>query len=400
MGVFNLLEDKHQFIWMSEQSGFKQLYLYNLDGVLIRPLTSYKDSGILEDVLTIDEKNNWVYYLAHSNRDKPYQIQLFRSSLESETTEKISEDEGIFDAFLTAGKDSVYIVRSRLPDLMQIDLYTPKGHYLSSYWKGNTEKFKDGLLNIEYADVLGADNTTMISTMILKPSNFDSNIKYPVVEYIYGGNFATIVPRSFFEFHWDMLHLANAGFIVVAIDGRGTPMRGKEFKDFSYGKFGQVELKDHIAALKQLGEVRPYMDMDKIGIYGHSWGGHFALRALLEYPDIYKAGQINAAAFDPIDFRVPIEAFMGCLPAECPEKYEKSAISNKLGNLQAPLRIVHGTADDDVPIEEAYKLVKILDSIHNSNYEFVKYQGTNHILIQNPDWESQMINFFVQTFKQ
>lgn len=399
MGLFSFLKDRDQFVWMSERTGFKQLYLYNTDGTLIRSLTTYNENGILEYITEIDEQNGWIYFMSHSDIKNPYENQIFRTSLESQNIEKLVSKENVFDAFMSQDNDSLYVVRSGLPVLMELEVYTPDGTYLSTPWKGNTEKIEKGYLNIEYVDVLAADDKTEISTMIIKPRDFDPDKAYPVVEYIYGGNFATVVRRDLPSFPWIMVNLANEGFVVVFIDGRGTPQRGKEFQDFSYGKFGQVELQDHVYALKQLARERPYMNMEKIGITGTSWGGHFALRALLEYPDFYKAGHINAAAIDPLDFRVAIELFMGCLPADCPDAYKKSNITDKLGNLKAPLMIVHGTADDDVPIDDAYGLIKKLDSMDYKNYEFIKLQGHGHFVMRHPEWETYLINFFVKTLK-
>jgi dipeptidyl aminopeptidase/acylaminoacyl peptidase len=280
---------------------------------------------------------------------------------------------------------------------MQMEAYSMNGDYNGTTWKGNLSSIDKSYLNAEYIKVLTADNKTEIETLILKPQDFSTKKKYPIVEYIYGGNFSNEVIRDLLDPKLgEMQDLANEGFIVAFIDGRGTPKRGREFRDFSYGKIGQVEIQDHVAALTQIGKDRPYMDMNKIGIIGHSWGGHFALRAVLEAPDFYKAGHINSAGFDPINFRIAVEAFMGCLPQDCPQSYEQSNISNKLSNLKAPLMIMHGTADDDVPIEESYKLVAKLKALNYSNYEFIEYQGVNHIIMRHPEWKPTMIDFFVK----
>lgn len=393
--LVTFLRDREQFIWLSERSGFYQLYLYDYEGNLIQTLTN----GVFEFVVGINLENNRLYYLTHADSLNPYTLQLYRTSLSEEKIEKISDITNIEDAFVSKEKDSLYVLRSGLPDLLQIEALSMDGDHLETYWKGNVSFLEDGYFKSEYAKVKDADNEHEIETLILKPKDFDPNKKYPIVEYIYGGNFTIEVIRSLISNNlWEMQDLANRGVVVVFIDGRGTPKRGQEFRDFSYGRFGQVELQDHVAAIKQLAQERPYMDMDKIGIIGHSWGGHFALRALLEAPDFYKVGHINAPAIDPVNFRVAIEPFMGCLPQDCPEVYEKSTISNQLKNLKAPLMIVHGTADDDVPIEESYKLITELKALNYTNYQFIKYQGFNHIVMRHPNWKTTMIDFFIDQF--
>jgi dipeptidyl aminopeptidase/acylaminoacyl peptidase len=373
------------------------MYLYDYDGSLIQPLTN----GIFEYIVDVDLEDDWLYYTTHSDPSHPYNLQVYRSSLKEENIQKLSDMDGVIDAFVSKGQDSLYVLRSALPALMQMEAYSINGDYYGTTWKGNVSSIEKDYQYAEYPKVLAADNTTVLETLILKPRDFNPDSKYPVVEYIYGGNFTTEVIRDLLDRNlWEMQELANEGFIVAFIDGRGTPKRGQKFRDFSYGKIGQVEIQDHVAALRQIGRERPYMDMDRIGIIGHSWGGHFTLRALLEAPDFYKAGHISAAGFDPIHFRVAVEAFMGCLPQDCPEAYEQSNISNKLTNLKAPLMIVHGTADDDVPIEESYKLVAKLKALNYSDYQFIEYQGVNHMVMRHPEWQPTMIDFFVSKLKE
>jgi dienelactone hydrolase len=397
LGLLTLLDDREQLIWLSERSGFYQLYLYDYDGNLVRTLTE----GVYEHIVDVDLDHDWLYYTAYTDPDKPYSQQVCRTSLTANRIEKLSDKEGVIDAFVSEKKDSLYVLRSGLPALMQMEAYTMDGLHLATTWKGKVTALENDFFKEEYPQVLAADNKTILATLILKPRDFDPNKKYPIVEYIYGGNFTNEVIRDLFSpVLWEMQELANNGCVVVFIDGRGTPKRGQAFRDFSYGKLGQVEIEDHVYALKQLGADRPFMDMNKIGIMGHSWGGHFALRALLEAPNFYKVGHISAPAFDPLDFRVAVEAFMGCLPQDCPEKYEQSNISTKLSNLKAPLMIVHGTADDDVPIDESYKIVANLKAMQYTNYEFIEYQGVDHIVMRHPEWKSRMIDFFVKEFKK
>jgi dipeptidyl-peptidase 4 len=398
--LVTFLEDKEQFTWMSERSGYSQIYLYDFNGSLIRPLTNYPENGEVSFLEHIDDEKELIYFLAHSNPEKPYELQLFNTDLNQAQITKLVDTPGVMELHLPSGNDTLWVLRSKLPSTLQVDRYSPEGKYYDTPWKGNFSEIGENYFNFEYVTAKAADGKTPLQALILKPSDFDPNKIYPVVEYIYGANFVNVVPRHLFEPPlWEMNSLAQEGFITVFIDGRGTPGRGKAFKDFSYGKFGQVELDDHIAVLKQISKDRSYMNMEQIGILGHSWGGYFALRALMDAPDFYKAGHINAPAIEPSQFRVAIEPFMGCLPQNCPELYSKSSILDKLGNLKAPLMIVHGTADDDVPIDDSYKLIRLLDQMKYEDYEFIPYKGMDHIVMRNPEWLPNMIRFFEKHLK-
>ena len=400
MQLATFFDDKKQFTWMSEISGSNQIYLYEYSGNLIRPLTNHKENGIVQSIQEIDYENGWIYFLARAVQQHPNQTQLYKTNLHSTQITEVVNAPGILELFFPAGKDTLWVLRSTLPRTLQLDRYSPQGAYYDTPWEGNFSTIDENYFNYEYVSAIAADNKTKLQALILKPRDFDSTKTYPVVEYIYGASFYNVVPLDLFEKPlWSMNSLAQEGFITVFIDGRGTSGRGKEFKDFSYGKFGQIELEDHISVLKQIATERPYMDMEKIGVLGHSWGGHFALRALLEAPDFYKAGHLNAPALEPKEFRIAIEPFMGCLPQDCPELYEKSSILNKLNQLKAPLMIVHGTIDDDVPIDDSYKLISLLNELKYENFEFEVYDGMGHIVMKNPKWLPSMIQFFTKHLK-
>ena len=395
-----LFEGTNQFSWMSERSGYNQIYLYDDFGNIVKPLTNYAENGIVVSINEVDKQNGWIYFIAHANKNNPYETQLFRTNLNDSRIERITDKPGILDVFMRGDKDTLWLLRSHLPKTLQLDRYSLKGEYYDTPWEALPSLISDNQLNFEYVNTLAADGITELESLILKPLDLDPNKSYPVVEYLYVAPHTNVVARDLLDsWLWTMNNVAQSGFIVVFTDGRGTRGRGKKFHDFSYGKFGQIELEDHITALKQIAKKRSYMDLNRVGVLGHSWGGHFALRALLEAPEFYKAGHINAAALDPKDFRIAIEPYMGCFPRDCPEKYENSAISNKLNKLKAALMIVHGTYDDDVPIEDSYELIDLLDQMNYENYEFEIYEGYTHIVMRNRQWLPKMIDFFTKNLK-
>ncbi len=397
MKLVTFLDDKKHFIWMSERTGYQQLYLYDYEGKLILPLTSLKDNGIVERITHMDTSKNLVYFLAHGDLKNRYKTQLYSSSLQAEQINQVIKTSGIVDVLTSTNKDTLWVLRSELPKVLQLDIYVPENKSYDIAWRGDLSMLDDRLFNYEYVQVLADDHKSEIEILLLKPIEFDPNKTYPVIEYIYGAPNDTVVPHDLFSpWLWDKNGLAQEGFIIVLIDGRGTSGKGKAFLDYGYGQFGQHVIKEHVTTIKQLASERPYMNLDKVGVIGHSWGGYFAMRALLEAPEFYKAGHINAAAINLEDFRVPIEVYMGCIPKDCPDSYSEFRITDQLDNLQANLMIIHGTADDDVPIENAYNLIKALKTNGYENYEFKEYQGMNHIVMRNQEWQPEMINFFKQ----
>jgi dipeptidyl aminopeptidase/acylaminoacyl peptidase len=183
--------------------------------------------------------------------------------------------------------------------------------------------------------------------VLYKPYDFDPNKKYPVVEAIYAGPYIAVVPRTFMLDSWPLWNqrvqaIAQLGFIVFTVDGRGTPERGKAFQDVVYRNYGRNEIPDHAATLKQLAGKRPYMDLSRVGILGHSIGGYFATRAMLLAPDVYHVG--IAASVSEVDAS-PRFYYMD-RPENNREGYEYASNLRLAGNLKGKLLLIHGTSDD------------------------------------------------------
>ncbi|MCP9198581.1 prolyl oligopeptidase family serine peptidase [Gramella sp. GC03-9] len=389
---FHFLDNREQFIYLDEESGFQQLVLYDSLGNPVKQLTHYKQNGIVSRLVGVDSEAGQIYFIGKNDINEPYAEKLFKVSLDDDSIEEIAEGPYFPEIIL---KDSIWVWRNDMASFSKLEVYDRSGQKLKTYSEANMSPIKELGFNPEFIQLKAADEKTMIEAMLLKPKEFDPDKKYPVIEWIYAAAHTAAIERTALSpANIQMQGIANQGFIVVIIDGRGSPGRGAEFRDYSYGKFGQMELQDHIKALQQLAERYSYMDLDRLGISGHSWGGHYALRAVLEQPGFYKAAHLSAPAIDPANFRVSIEAYMGCLPEDCPEAYERSGLTPKLDKLQAPILIHHGTADDDVPIEESFELVKALEARNHTDFEFIEFKGMDHIIMRNPKWEQDMISFF------
>lgn len=387
------LDTRGQFLWTSERNGFRHIYLYGMDGKLVRPLTTMLP-GLVHRIVGVDEGRGWVYFIASTDPRHPYRQQLYRVSLAGGSPQRLAEAETIPRVEFSRAMDRIAVLRSGIPDLLQVDVLDADGTHVHTTWKADLGFLEERGVAPEIVWNLAADGKTRLRSMLFKPVPFDSGKQYPVIEYIYGGPHARAVPDQLrVHWFWQMWSLAREGFVVVATDGRGTPGRGKAFQDFAYGRIGQVEIADHATVLRELARDRPWMDLSRVGVLGHSTGGYFALRAILLEPTLYKVAHVSAAEFDLPQFRVWVEPYMGCLPADCPDAYAKGRNSVLVPTLQGRLSINKGTADRDVPFADTMKLVHALEA-NGKHFDLAIYPGANHIVMTAPEWQERMHEFF------
>jgi dipeptidyl aminopeptidase/acylaminoacyl peptidase len=350
---FTLLKDGNRFLWMSERDGWKHLYLYDLDGTLIRRLT--EGSFPVVDLVAVDERLGWVYFTAHGDQQRPYDTHLYRVNLEGEGFTRLTEASGQHAIEFSPSKQFFLDTHSTIARPPAVDLRRADGTLLQTLSKANIDALKELKWDPPEEFVVKAvDGQTDLWGVLYKPYDFDPNKKYPVVESIYGGPQTTLVPRTFGR-RVSRQALAQLGFIVFIVDGRGTPERGKAFQDVGHGQYSHV-IPDHVSALKQLAAQRPYMDLSRVGIYGHSRGGGNTIRALLLVPDVYHVGVASAPKTDWNPFH---EAWMG-LPQENKEGYEEASNLRWAGNLKGKLLLVHGTSDPGTLFSGTIKMVDAL----------------------------------------
>ncbi len=353
---FTWLDDGKRFIWMSERDGWNHLYLYDMDGTVIRQLTA-GDFPVVE-VVAIDEKAGWVYCTAQGDRQRPYDTHFYRVDLDGRSFTRLTEPTGRHDTQFAPSKEFFLDTHSSLDRPPVVELRRADGTLLQTLSEANTSALQNLRWKPPEAFVVkAADRETDLHGVLYKPFNFDPDKKYPVIESIYAGPQMTVVPGTLTD--WRVIYpqaLAQLGFIVFQVDGRGTPDRGKAFQDVVYGNFGRHEIPDHLATLRQLADERPYMDLGRVGILGHSWGGYFAIRAMLLAPAVYHVGVASAPEAAMSGFSRSIEPYMG-LPQNNREAYEYGSNLLLAGNLKGKVLLIHGTGDDDVPFSATMKMV-------------------------------------------
>jgi dipeptidyl-peptidase-4 len=232
---------------------------------------------------------------------------------------------------------------------------------------------------------------------IVRPLVFDKKKKYPILLYVYGGPRHRQVEGAMGRWllpQW----IADRGFIVVAIDNRGTPGRGHEWEHAIYGKFGSVPLGDQVGGLQALGEKFPELDLDRVGVYGWSFGGYLSALAVLRRPDVFKAAIAGAPVVDWEDYDTHYtERYMG-LPKDNPEAYKEASLLTYAAKLERPLLLVHGTADDNVYFRHSLKLADALFR-EGKDFEMLPLSGLTHQL-PDPVVTQRLYSRFVRFFQK
>jgi dipeptidyl aminopeptidase/acylaminoacyl peptidase len=383
------------FLWLSERDGWRHAYHYDDAGHLIRQVTR----GTFPILHLDSASDDGTLLVTAADPAAPYDERLYRGDLNGGALRPISNSPGV-----------------------HLALVSPSGRYLlDSHSSWTSPRIRDlihadgsGRTPLTIADagavaatgytppepirVLAADGATPLYGALYHPSGFDPTRRYPVVAYIYGGPFGTVLSRTYTGN--TMMRraeaLAAAGFVVVAIDVRGSTGRSKAFGDATYGKVGQSEIPDYVTGLRQLAATRPWMDLTRVGIHGHSWGGYFAIRAMLVAPDMFKAGYAGAPGALDEDALVN-EPDMGLL-ADNPGGYAAGSNLAHAGKLAGPLRIMHGTADVNAPLSSSMRIVNALIQA-NKPIELLAMPGVDH----NPEgaaeayYRDDVIRYFLRT---
>ncbi len=327
---FFLLPDGSGFIWNSERSGWDHLYHYDMDGRLVRQLTS--GDWPVKDVVRIDQENGLVYFTGHGDRSRPYDTHLYRVGLDGRGFAQLTEGKGQHSADISPSADYFVDTFSNVDAPPRTELRRADGalvRVLGEADIGRLERF--GWVAPREQVVKAADGETDLWVTVYFPNDFDAEKKYPVVEYIYAGPQTVWRPMDFGDdlgpfgaLLGRMVNfsraLAQLGFLVVILDGRGTPERSKAFHDTIYMNWGQFEIDDHAGAIRQLGERLPYMDLDRVGVMGASWGGHYAFRAMTQAPDLYKVGIAEVPGYSSRRFTL-YEVYLG-MPQENKAAYD------------------------------------------------------------------------------
>ncbi len=350
------LSDGQRFLWTSEVTGWKEIYLYDMRGKLIKQLTNLKLP--VGNILEVDEKGGWVYFTGYETRGCDQH--LYRIKLDGTGLAKLTTKPGWHSVNVAPGGNYFLDEFSSWDDPPELNLYAGNGAFIRQLGRSIlTEEFQQlSLLKPEHFIFKSADGKDDIDGIIFKPADFDPAKKYPVYYAVYGGPGARMIRNT-----WQMTspnqRLAQLGFIVLQTDHSGVSQRGKVFQTKSYLKLGQVELADHVAAIKHLSQY-PWFDTSRVGITGHSYGGYLTCLALLKEPEVFQVGVAGAPVTDWRNYdSIYTERYMR-RPEDNPDGYEKGSCLNFVKNFKGKLQIHHGTVDDNVHPANTIQLIYAL----------------------------------------
>jgi dipeptidyl-peptidase 4 len=387
------LKDGKGFLWSSERSGYRHLYLYDFSGK--PPLQLTKGDWEVDHVDSVDDGKGVVYFTA--TEKSPLERHVYRVGLDGSGFARITKDEGAHRVNFAPNAATYVDMYSNANTPPRQDVYRADGTKLATVNENKVAELAEYHLSpVEFFIIKAHDGMTLNCSMI-KPPNFDPAKKHPVIVYTYGGPHAQMVMNMWMGggFLWHQM-MAQKGYIIFSLDNRGSAGRGHVFEEPIHYHFGAQELSDQRDGGEWL-KMQPYVDAERIGIHGWSYGGHMTLDAMFEAPDIYKVGFAGGPVTDWRFYdTIYTERYMGLLPGQ-EESYRESSPIKNAGKLKGKLLIAHGTGDDNVHYSNTLALID--DLIKAGKYvEVMSFPGRGHGVSDLPAermlW-NRVTNFFL-----
>jgi dipeptidyl-peptidase-4 len=386
-----------RFLWSSERSGFRHLYLYDLSGKELAQIT--KGGWQVDDIEAVDEDGAQVYFI--STQESPLERHLYRVSLGGGEPVRLTTARGTHS--VNVAPDSTHFVDTFSTALTppRQELYRADGTRLATLAENKVAELGEYRLSpVEFLTVPGADGT-MLHASLIKPRDFDPARKYPVLVYLYGGPHVQLVRDQWqgANFLWNEM-MAQKGFLIFTVDNRGSSGRGHAFESAIFHRFGEVELADQLAGVNWL-KRQAYVDGERIGIWGWSFGGYMSCLAMLRAGDTFKAGFAGAPVTDWRYYdTIYTERYMG-LPQDNPNGYRDSSPVNYASGLRGKLLIAHASGDDNVHFGNTLALAdKFVDA--QKYAEFLIYAGRGHGITDPPariHVFNRVAQFFLENLK-
>ncbi len=368
------LKDSQRFLWSSERTGYRHLYLYDLAGKQLAQLT--KGDWEVTQIEAVDEAKGLIYFSA--TEKSPLERHLYRVSLDAAGFSRITKETGTHTVRFSPNAASYVDTYSNAMTPPRRDTYAADGSKWATLEENKVPELAQYHFSpVEFFTVTSHDGVLLNCSMI-KPSNFDPSKKYPVITYTYGGPHAQVVMNGWSRspsFLWHQM-MAQKGYIIFSLDNRGSAGRGHLFEEPIHYRLGAQELSDQRDGAAWL-RLQPYVDSNRIGIWGWSYGGHMTLHAMFEAPEIYKVGFAGGPVTDWHFYdTIYTERYLGLLPKN-EENYQESSPIKNAGKLSGKLLIAHGTGDDNVHYSNTLDLIN--DLIRDGKYvEVIALPGRGH----------------------
>lgn len=375
----HFLKSSNHFLWSSERSGYRHLYLYDLTGKELAQLT--KGEWEVTHVDAVDEANGLVYF--GSTEKSPLERHLYRVSLDGTGFTRLTKADGMHMINFAPNAAAYLDTYSNSATPPRQDLYRADASKVATLNENKVpELMKYNLSPVEFLTVKSHDGVLFNCSMI-KPPHFDPARKYPVLVYTYGGPHAQVVLNAWGgnNFLWHQM-MAQNGYIIFALDNRGSAGRGHLFEEPIHYRLGAQELSDQRDGVEWL-KGQPFVDGARIGIWGWSYGGHMTLHAMLDMPGVFKAGFAGGPVTDWRYYdTIYTERYLGLIPQR-EESYKESSPIENAGRLKGKLLIAHGTGDDNVHYSNTLALSNEL--IDQGKYaEVMAFPGRGHGVTDPP----------------
>ncbi len=395
------LPGSKEVIWFSERDNWGQLYLHDLaTGREKKQITS--GEGNVTQLLRVDEKNRQLYFVGvgrEKGRD-PYFRHLYRVSMDGGPAKLLTPADADHDVSMSPSGRFFVDVYSK-PDVPAVaELRNSDGELVLALEKADISRLlATGWKPPTPISVKARDGSTDLYGLMYKPTNLDESKKYPIVNHIYPGpQTGSVGGRQFSPARGDAQALAELGFVVVEIDGMGTPWRSKKFHEAYYGNMGDNTLADQVTGMKQLAQKYPWIDIDRAGIYGHSGGGYATADAMFRFPDFFKVGISEAGNHDNRVYEDDwAEKWQGLLKthADGSTNYDNQANQLVAKNLKGKLLLAHGTMDANVPPNNTLLVVDALIKA-NKDFDLLMLPNRGHGFGNEPYMVRRRWDYFVK----
>lgn len=342
----------NQFLWFSMRDGFKHLYLYNLDGTLVRQVThgDYEVEGFIQ----FDKKGDNIF--VYANKDNLAGCGAYRVNLKSGKMDALTPAEGTHKVVI--GEKTLVDMWSSVYTPQRTDIRDMKGNIVQTLYVCENPLKDYAMPTFKLGTIKAADGTTDLFYRLITPPNMDPSQKYPTLVYVYGGPHSQLVTDNwlaggnlYFTF------LAQQGYVVFTLDNRGTDNRGFEFESCTHRQLGTIEMADQMEGVKFLQSL-PFVDKERMGVEGWSFGGFMTITMKLAHPEIFKVGCAGGPVIDWKWYEVMYgERYMDT-PQENPGGYENASLLNKAQDLQGRLLVIHGAEDNTVVWQNSIEFIE------------------------------------------
>ncbi|MCJ8155612.1 S9 family peptidase [Chryseobacterium sp. SSA4.19] len=363
------------FIWQSQRTGYNHLFHYSLEKGLIAQIT--KGDWLVTDILGFNEKKKEIYFT--STKESPLEKHLYRINWTNFKMQKLDNADGVHTGILSSDGNYLYDAYSNANTPRVVNIINT-----NTLKSDNLLTAENTLKNYQRPEIknvnLKADDGTLLYGKIILPTDFDPNKKYPVIVYLYNGPHLQLVTNTFpasgnlwYEY------MAQNGYIIFTMDGRGSSNRGLKFEQAVFRNLGTTEMSDQMKGVEYLKSLS-YVDSEKMGIHGWSFGGFMTTSFMLRHPEVFKVGVAGGPVIDWSMYEIMYgERYMDT-PQENPQGYAASNLLSKVQNLKGKLLMIHGAQDDVVVWQHSVKFIK--SAVDNGvQLDYFVYPGHQHNVI-------------------